>query len=111
MLMSLAPIVREIRVRSRVPGELVLKRDLGDGRREEVFIPRRDLESKFEVLPYEYQACFSAVGLGGEATSAFISRDHALPSVIADGPTRQGGPDLSRARRIATANDSDASAA
>jgi hypothetical protein len=111
LLMSLAPIVREIRVRSRVPGELVLKRELGDGRREEVFIPRRELESKFEVLPYEYQACFNAVGLGGEATSDFLRREHQLSSTIASDNKRQGGPDLSRAHRIAKAKDPDASAA
>ncbi|MCG8424300.1 MAG: hypothetical protein MJE77_40930 [Proteobacteria bacterium] len=74
ILLVLAPIIREIRVRSRVPGELVLKRDLGDGRREELFIPRRDIEKKYSSLPYEYRSYFSAVGLGSEGTQEFVQR-------------------------------------
>jgi len=74
LLMALAPIIREIRVRSRVPGELVLKRDLSNGRREELFVPRKELESKYASLSYEYRACFNAVGLGSEATQEFVQR-------------------------------------
>lgn len=76
ILMTLAPIVREMRLRSRVPGELVLKRDLGNGRREELFVPRQALESKFESLPHEQQRYFHAAGLGGEATVDFVHRTY-----------------------------------
>lgn len=74
ILMTLAPIVREMRLRSRVPGELVLKRDLGNGRREELFVPRQALESKFAGLPIEQQRFFQAAGLGSEATVEFVHR-------------------------------------
>lgn len=74
ILMTLAPIVREMRLRSRVPGELVLKRDLGNGRREELFVPRQALESKFAGLPIEQQRYFQAAGLGSEATTEFVHR-------------------------------------
>lgn len=76
ILMTLAPIVREMRLRSRVPGELVLKRDLGNGRREELFVPRQELEAKFESLPHEQQRYFQAAGLGGEATVDFVHRTY-----------------------------------
>lgn len=76
ILTSLAPIVREMRLRSRVPGELVLKRDLGNGRREELFVPRSTLQEKFAALPYEQQLFFQSAGLGSEATVEFV--DHAF---------------------------------
>jgi hypothetical protein len=74
ILMTLAPIVREMRLRSRIPSELVLKRDLGNGRREELFVPRQALESKFAGLPLEQQRYFQAAGLGSEATVEFVHR-------------------------------------
>jgi hypothetical protein len=76
ILMTLAPFVREMRLRSRVPGELVLKRELGNGRREELFVPRQALESKFTALPHEQQRYFQAAGLGSEATVEFVQRTY-----------------------------------
>jgi hypothetical protein len=78
ILMALAPIIREMRLRSRVPGELVLKRDTGDGRREELFVPRRALESKFADLPERHRRFFEAMGLSSEATCDFIGREFPL---------------------------------
>ncbi len=75
MLSAVAPIIREMRLRSRVPGELVLKRDTGDGRREELFVPRRMLESKYSTLPGKHQRLFESVGIGGEATFEFVRRE------------------------------------
>lgn len=104
LLMSLAPLIREIRMRSRVPGELVLKRDLGDGRREELFVPRKQLERKFASLPYEQRSCFSAVGLDSEATSEFLRRsDVKLMAAERSGDARVVA-DLRRARRLATSS-------
>lgn len=74
VLSSIAPVVREMRLRSRVPGELILKRDLGDGRREELYVPRGDLQRKFEPLADRHRQVFEAMGLGDEATSEFASR-------------------------------------
>jgi hypothetical protein len=74
ILMALAPFIREMRLRSRVPGELVLKRELGNGRREELFVPRQALENKFADLPHEQQRYFQAAGLGSEATVEFVQR-------------------------------------
>ncbi|HTM20290.1 MAG TPA: hypothetical protein VL172_07285 [Kofleriaceae bacterium] len=71
---TLAPLIREMRLRSRVHGELILKRDAGDGRREELFLPRSDLESRFADLPDSYRRYFEAVGLANDATLEFVGR-------------------------------------
>ena len=105
VLMSLAPLIRQIRLRSRVPGELVLKRDLGDGRREELFVPRKELEKQFASLPYEQRSCFTAVGLDTEATGEFLRRsDVQLMAAERAGDARTAA-ELRRARRLATSND------
>jgi hypothetical protein len=74
ILLSLAPLIREMRMRSRVPGELILKRDLGGDRREEMFVPRQVLWQKLDTLPSHHRQVFEAVGLGNEATSEFVTR-------------------------------------
>jgi hypothetical protein len=84
ILGTMAPFVREMRLRSRVPGELVLKRDLGDGRREELFVPRRELERKFSTLTFAQRACFEAIGLGGESTKEFVTREFPLSAPRSD---------------------------
>jgi hypothetical protein len=68
LLTQLAPLIRQTRTKSRVPGELIVKRDIGDGRREELFIPRAALERRFAALPPEYRRFFDDAGLGREPT-------------------------------------------
>ncbi|MBK8481658.1 MAG: hypothetical protein IPL40_10845 [Proteobacteria bacterium] len=58
-----APFVREMGRRSPVPGELVLKRQVEDGRREEMFISIRELTDKFATLTPERQSFFGEYGL------------------------------------------------
>jgi hypothetical protein len=77
---TLAPIIREMRLRSRVPGELILKRDTGDGRREELFLPRAELEGRFADLPDSHRRYFEAVGLANDATLEFVGREFPLRS-------------------------------
>jgi hypothetical protein len=71
ILSTIAPIVLEMRKRSRVPGEMALKRDLGDGRREELFVPREKLMAMYQELPDLQRRIFEAIGLGGESTEEF----------------------------------------
>jgi hypothetical protein len=73
LLAQLTPLARTIRERSRMSGELVLKRDIGDGRREELFVPRAQLAQQFAVLPLEYQRPFELMGLTSEETSPGIN--------------------------------------
>ena len=74
ILLALAPLLREMRMRSRVPGELILKRDLGGDRREEMFVPRKVLWAKMQTLTSRHRQVFEAVGLSDEATSDFVTR-------------------------------------
>jgi hypothetical protein len=54
----LAPIVQEIARRSGAPGELVLRRDLGEGRREEIYITKAELNEKVVTLPVTLRPVF-----------------------------------------------------
>lgn len=68
LLEQLTPTIRAIRAKSRVPGEMCLKRDIADGRREEVFLPRAAIAAKFARLPAEYRHFFENAGLAREDT-------------------------------------------
>jgi hypothetical protein len=54
----LAPVVQEIARRSGAPGELVLRRDLGQGRREEIYITKAELHEKVMTLPPSLRPVF-----------------------------------------------------
>jgi hypothetical protein len=54
----IAPVVQEIARRSGAPGELVLRRDLGEGRREEIYITKAELHEKVMTLPHTLRAVF-----------------------------------------------------
>jgi hypothetical protein len=60
----MAPTVREIAARSGSEHELVIRRLLGDGRREERFVRRAELLEKLEPLPEAARAMFTPLGLG-----------------------------------------------
>ncbi len=81
LLAQLTPLCRMLRDRSPVAGELVLKRDIGDGRREELFVPRAALASRFTPLPAEYRRPFEDMGLGndGDASAAPAPASPPLP--------------------------------
>jgi hypothetical protein len=68
LLEQLAPTIRMIRQKSRVPGEMCLKRDIADGRREEIFLPRAAIAAKFARLPIEHRKFFEDAGLAREDT-------------------------------------------
>lgn len=72
LLGQLTPLSRAIRDKSRMSGELVLKRDMGDGRREELFVPRATLAQQFARLPFEYRKPFEDMGISGEETQPSI---------------------------------------
>jgi hypothetical protein len=72
LLTQLTPLARTIREKSRMSGELVLKRDIGDGRREELFVPRATLAQQFARLPNEYRRPFEEMGITQEETQPAI---------------------------------------
>jgi hypothetical protein len=87
MLTQLKPFARTIRERSRVHGELVLKRDVAGGRREELFVPRSQLAQQYQRLPEEYRAPFEEMGITSEDTQPAIQ----LPSNMRP-PAKPSGP-------------------
>jgi hypothetical protein len=64
---AMAPTVHKIKQHSRNPDELVLRRLLGDNRREETFVPIAELVQRFEVLPAQGRSVFAALQLQGES--------------------------------------------
>ena len=64
LLGELGPTVRAIRQRSRVPGELSLKRDVADGVREEIYISRASLTARYANLPAQYRQHLDDAGFG-----------------------------------------------
>ena len=75
ILASIAPTVREIAKRSLAPGELVIKRLLGDSRREEVFVSKKELRQKVEPLPPELRAAFDPLELWDGPAKVIVASD------------------------------------
>ncbi len=99
VLQQLTPLSRTIRERSRVSGELVLKRDVGGGRREELFVPRAQLAQRFAKLPMEYRKPFEDMGVSSEDTQPAITlpqsmRPPASPSRPPPPPASPGSPTI-----------------
>ena len=59
----LAPFVHEIAKHSLEPDELVLRKQLADDRREEIFVSKTTLRQKYEHLPQDLSALFAPLGL------------------------------------------------
>jgi hypothetical protein len=77
---KMAPVVREIARHSLSPNELVLKRLLDNGRREEIFVSRQELEQKFEGLGDQWRALFVTLGLA-EARLALVTQPESVPAL------------------------------
>ena len=63
LVQVIAPMVREIAAHSLSPEELVLRRMLGDGRREEIFITKTELRANLEGLNDEDRRLFDPLEL------------------------------------------------
>jgi tetratricopeptide (TPR) repeat protein len=63
MMAKAGPIVQEIARRSPSPNELVLKRLVGDDRREEIFLSKDELRKKLEALPPAQLRLMDPLGL------------------------------------------------
>jgi len=65
LIQAIAPTVKKIARHSRSPGELVLRRHLGDNRREEIFVSTSELMKRLDTLPPDARAVFAPLELGG----------------------------------------------
>ena len=68
MVESVAALVREIARRSNGRDELALKRTLGDGRREELFVPYATILAGVDDLEIDHRSIFEAYDLGDGST-------------------------------------------
>ncbi|HTR54085.1 MAG TPA: hypothetical protein VMJ10_25505 [Kofleriaceae bacterium] len=105
VLSQLTPLARTIRERSRVHGELVLKRDVGGGRREELFVPRAQLSQHFAKLPPEYRRPFEDMGVSGEDTQPAIQLPEALRPPAPPGAKRITGATVNEEKTIEVKKD------
>lgn len=80
----MAPIVREISARSLTPNELVLRRLLGNDRREEIFVAKSTLREKLTVLPAEARSLFDPLQLDPALPPA--KKDAHAPAAQAPAP-------------------------
>ena len=64
LIAAMAPTVQKIIKHGRSPGELVLRRQLADDRREELFVSIAELVAKVDVLPKHARAPFAPLQLG-----------------------------------------------
>ena len=89
IISQLAPVITEISRRSGAPGELVLRRDVGGGRREEMYVTKAELYEKVLVLPPTRRAAFDILGLSDPTLSALAPASAPPPprsGLMAKGP-------------------------
>ncbi len=63
LIANIAPVVQQVAKRSLTPGELVLKRQIADNQREELFVSKAALQQKVESLPSALQRLFDPLEL------------------------------------------------
>lgn len=78
LIAHIAPELREIAKRSGAPGELVLRRDAGGGRREEVYVTSADLLQRIHALPPDRWAVLTPLGLAASGEDLDVPRVMAL---------------------------------
>jgi hypothetical protein len=78
LVSAMTPIVSEIAQHSLSPTELVLKRLLGDNRREEIFVSKATLGEKLGQLSEPLRASFKPLGLNGS-----VPRPPPIPNSVA----------------------------
>lgn len=86
MIQHMAPVISEISRRSGAPGELVLRRNLGEGRREETYCTHAELLEKILVLPPDLREVFSSLRLSGATSSALPPPTGVLPEFASRPP-------------------------
>jgi hypothetical protein len=83
LIANIAPMVQQIARRSLAPGELVLKRLLGESHREELFVSKAELLHKLEALPVALRRAFDPLELWEAEGSKDAAGETASPKVVA----------------------------
>jgi hypothetical protein len=87
LVAMMGPIVREIADRSLLPTELVIRRLLANDRREEIFVTRSALYTKYMPLPEAQREHFKPLGLENPSGRRYSETPAAAPR-----PTRSELP-------------------
>ena len=98
LVAEMAPVVREIIKRSLTKTELVLKRQTGDGRREEIFVSRADLQNRLRPLGEASRALFKPLELG-DLPPAEVVPGPPPPVAKSEMPSRATQANAAAARR------------
>ncbi len=88
----MAPIVREIAERSLTPNELVIRRLLGNDRREEIFVTKAALREKYAPLSSAQRAIFAPLGLDAPAPATRRVSIPADPAPVQRAELRPSAP-------------------
>ncbi|MFO0618290.1 MAG: hypothetical protein U0414_37195 [Polyangiaceae bacterium] len=91
LIESIAPYIREIARRSNGAGELALKRTLGDGRREELFVSYDTVLAGVAKLAPMHRALFDLFGLGHQ-DMPLLGEGGVTPSLMAPELESYGEP-------------------
>jgi hypothetical protein len=81
LITALTPVMLDIARHSLSADELVLKRVLADGRREEIFVAKSDLVARLEQVPATMRNLFIPLGLGATAITPSPQRPAVSGSV------------------------------
>ena len=100
MIQLLAPVLKEIALRSHEPGELVLRRDLGGGRREELYATKAELFEKIKGLPERFRQLFDPLELSPTEPNLRTSHPRSLRQPVA--PTKSPSGQTIRSAPIAS---------
>jgi hypothetical protein len=99
LVAKLAPTVNEISARSRAEDELVLRRGLADGHREEIFLQKATLRDKLAPLDGPHRALFSLLELDAAPRREAARAEQPPASVRSEVPPSV--PDLLAAAAVA----------
>ncbi|MEY4546971.1 MAG: hypothetical protein RL685_3166 [Pseudomonadota bacterium] len=93
MIADIAPTVVEISRRSGAPSELVLRRNLGEGRREETYCTHSELVDKIRVLPPDLRAVFAPLRLNDTSgIAASLIEAPVAHAMAPESPRLSGNP-------------------
>lgn len=88
LVSHMAPVISEISRRSGAPGELVLRRNLGEGRREETYCTHAELLEKIMILPPDMRSVFSSLHLTGSGPALLPPPAASSPEFGSRAPAR-----------------------
>jgi hypothetical protein len=84
LVQVVAPMVRDVAAHSLSPGELVLRRMLGDDRREEIFVTKSELAAALEDLSDADRRFFAPLELDPWSAPASVHRSSPVATKLRD---------------------------